>query len=91
MPGQSGNPSGRPKRSDVETAALTQIYELAPMAVQTLREVMSDEKAPANVRFRCAELVIERVCGKAMTVTAMRDEEESVRFDLGQLWQMAVE
>ena len=33
--GSSGNPAGRPKRSDLEKAVLAEIYKLAPQAVSS--------------------------------------------------------
>ena len=79
--GCSGNPSGRPKRSEAEKTALAAIYELAPVAVDRLRELLTNDKTPPNIQLRCAELVLERVAGKPMTLDQLEDNEERLRFD----------
>ena len=79
--GYSGNPSGRPKRSEAEKTALTAIYELAPLAVERLRELLTNDKTPPNIQLRCAELVLERVAGKPMNIKQIEDNEETPRFD----------
>lgn len=79
--GSSGNPSGRPKRSEAETEALAAICTLAPMAVEVMREILTDNEASASVRLRCAESVLERVCGKPLDPKALSDYETTPVFD----------
>lgn len=62
--GQSGNPSGRPKRTPEEQDALATIRTLAPEAVETLRQIMQDKKSPPSARIKCADIVLERTYGK---------------------------
>jgi HEAT repeat protein len=61
--GQSGNPGGRPK-------VLGDIQELArvgsPEAIQTLREIMQNEKAPPVARVAAANSLLDRGFGKPM-------------------------
>jgi Family of unknown function (DUF5681) len=64
--GQSGNPGGRPKRTktieakrivaDVKVAA----RELTPDAMDTLKQIMKDPKAPAAARVSAATAVLDR-------------------------------
>jgi Family of unknown function (DUF5681) len=69
-PGQSGNPTGRPKRSatiearrifrDVMTAARERTQD----ALDTLASVMRDPKAPAAARVSAAQALLDRGYGK---------------------------
>lgn len=61
-PGQSGNPSGRPK-------VVAEVQELArehtAEAVGTLVEIMQDKSKPAAARVSAANAVLDRGYGKA--------------------------
>ena len=61
LPGQSGNPGGRPK-------ALREVMELAraktEAAVETLAGIMSDEKAPPAARVSAATALLDRGWGR---------------------------
>jgi predicted ATP-dependent serine protease len=69
-PGVSGNPDGRPKRpetieargviADVKTAA----RELTQDAVDTLKLVMKDPKAPPAARVGAATAILDRGWGR---------------------------
>ena len=73
--GSSGNPNGRPKRSDAEIELIQNICSLSELAFSTLKALLEDESTPANIRFRAAELVIERTCGKPMTAEQLESYE----------------
>ncbi len=73
--GTSGNPSGRPKRSEIETELIQQICTLAPQAFTALKELLESAETPANIRFKCCELVVDRVCGRAMTASDLMQYE----------------
>lgn len=62
--GQSGNPSGRPKQTQEQKDALAMIKELAPVAVEWLREVLTSEKTKPEIRLRAIEMVLDRAYGK---------------------------
>ena len=62
--GQSGNPSGRPKQTQEQKDALAMIKELAPVAVEWLREVLTNEKTKPEIRLRAIEMVLDRAYGK---------------------------
>lgn len=79
--GSSGNPNGRPKRSDAEIELIQNICSLSELAFSTLKALLEDETTPANIRFRAAELVIERVMGKAMTASQLEDYETTPKLD----------
>jgi hypothetical protein len=69
-PGQSGNPTGRPKRlatiearrifRDVTDAARERTQD----AVDTLSAIMKDSKAPAAARVSAAQALLDRGYGK---------------------------
>lgn len=61
-PGQSGNPSGRPKAlKHVEEAA----REHTPAAIATLAAIMQDDAQPAAARTHAAQILLDRGWGKA--------------------------
>lgn len=64
-PGQSGNPSGRPKRTEAEKDALEQIRKLAPDVPELLKSIMQDKKASPAYRLKAAEMILDRAYGKA--------------------------
>jgi len=79
--GSSGNPAGRPKRSDLEKAVLAEIYKLAPQAVSSLKKLLEDEETPANIRLRAVEIVVNRICGTALNSDALEEYEDKIRVD----------
>ena len=94
--GESGNPSGRPKRSDAEVILLQDICSLAPIAFQTIKSLLESDETPVNIRFRCCELVISRICGKDMNAfqineyennhIVLTDEEKAEKAKLNRAW-----
>ena len=76
--GSSGNPSGRPKLSDIEKQTIRDISELAPKAVKELKKLISDNNTKPEVKIRAIELIFDRVCGKSSATT--RGDNEPVRI-----------
>lgn len=64
MPGVSGNPSGRPRRTAEQREAMEQIKELAQDAPEILRKLMHSPKTAPALKLRCAEIVLDRIYGK---------------------------
>lgn len=64
--GCSGNPTGRPKRTDVERETIESICLLAPKAVDALKNLLESEETPANIKIKAVDIILERVCGKAL-------------------------
>jgi hypothetical protein len=61
-PGQSGNPSGRPKEvAHVKELARSYTEE----AVQTLAEIMRSSEQPAAARVKASECLLDRAWGKS--------------------------
>lgn len=75
--GQSGNPGGRPKRTEEEKDVLEQIKALAPSAVSVLESMISDEGIAPAYRIKAAEIVLDRVVCKAETMMRMQIDKES--------------
>lgn len=63
-PGQSGNPNGRPKRTQEERDALDMIRSLAPDAAQRLREILSNPATKPEVMVKVIDMILDRSLGK---------------------------
>ena len=79
--GTSGNPSGRPKRSETEKAVLSAIYSLSDDAVNVVSDIMKDEKVSPVIRLKAAEMVIDRICGKPMSANDIDKYEDNLRIN----------
>lgn len=64
-PGQSGNPRGRPKQTQEEKDALAIMKAAAPEAARMLTEMAMSPNTRADLRVKCAEIVMDRVYGRA--------------------------
>src|ERR1700761_6255303 len=60
-PGQSGNPSGRPKQN-VHVSELARQY--TQDAIRCLASIINDEKAPPSARTTAANSLLDRGYGK---------------------------
>jgi hypothetical protein len=77
QPGQSGNPSGRPKR-DRDIEALAREYTEA--ALRTLAEICADPKAPPAARVAAANALLDRAWGKPRQPLEHAGELEHRRY-----------
>ena len=85
LPGQSGNPSGHPKRTWEQQEALEEIRKLAPVAADKIRSMLDDAKVPAVVKARLIEIILERTYGKpeaAIKLSADVQSNEAARARL---------
>ena len=78
LPGQSGNPSGHPKRTREQEEALEKIRNLAPAAAETIGSMLGDPKVPAVVRVRLIEIILERTYGKPEAAVKLTTVHQSV-------------
>ena len=78
LPGQSGNPSGHPKRSWEQQEALEEIRKLAPTAAEKIAAMLEDSKVPAAVKVRLIEIILERTYGKLETAVKLTTVSQSV-------------
>lgn len=65
QPGQSGNPGGRPKKTQEEKDALAMIKTLAPRAVEKLEEIINNPKTRPDIALKAVEIILDRTYGKA--------------------------
>lgn len=71
-PGESGNPSGRPKQTPEQADAMEQIKALAPEAVAEMRRLLLAEETPSALKVRIAEAVLDRAYGKPQQYATVR-------------------
>lgn len=81
-PGQSGNPSGRPKKTQAQQDALAAIRDLAPMASEVLMDVMSNPSAPPAARLKAVEMILDRTYGKPDMAVKVEDPKNDVLQDI---------
>ena len=84
QPGQSGNPSGRPKRTKEEKDALNEVRKLAPKAAQRLAKILEDETVSRAILLKAIEIVFDRTYGRpesSVKVTSVQETlEESEAY-----------
>ena len=78
LPGQSGNPSGHPKRTWEQQEALEEIRNLAPTAAKKLKTMLEDKQVPAVVKVRLIEIILERTFGKPEAAVKLTTVSQSV-------------
>lgn len=81
-PGQSGNPSGRPKKTQEQKDALQAIRDLAPNAAEVLKSMLDDVNIPPAQRLRAAELILDRAYGKAEAKVEVSTADGSVMAEV---------
>ncbi len=82
--GQSGNPSGRPKKNrDVETIAL----DSADAAMRTLVELMKADDG--RVRLAAAQAVLDRAVGKPKQAVDLNNKKDAVDYTEAELLAIA--
>jgi len=77
-PGISGNPEGRPKRTQEEKNALEKLRSLAPKAVETLRYLLISPKTSQMVKVKICEMILERTYGKPEASIKLTSISETV-------------
>lgn len=81
-PGRSGNPGGRPRRTQEERDALAAIRELAPYAAQALEEMLRNPDTPAAVRAKLVDMVFDRTYGKPDMAVKVEDPKNDALKDI---------
>lgn len=79
--GYSGNPAGRPKRSEQERTVIEEMCSLVPAALDALSKMLTDDNVPDYLRLRAAEIVFDRIAGRPMTSEEIRKKESDEAFD----------
>ena len=78
QPGQSGNPSGRPKKTEEEKEALERIRRLAPDVADYMRSLLDNPRTPAVAKVRILEIILERTYGKPESSIKLTTAQQSV-------------
>ncbi len=76
LPGQCGNPNGRPKRQS-EIVSLARTHTEA--AIVTLAGIMNDERAKVKDRIKAIGMILDRAYGKPATITIVEHHATSQR------------
>ena len=63
-PGQSGNPSGRPKKTDEEKEVIEQLKALAPTAVAAAKKILEGERVAAVAKVQVISLILAYAIGR---------------------------
>lgn len=80
--GKSGNPRGRPKQTQEQKDALAMIRDLAPEAVERLREIIRDNNVRVEARLKAIEIILERTYGRAYANEVSNSEPVKVIIDV---------
>lgn len=80
--GKSGNPNGRPKQTQEQKDALAMIRELAPVAVERLRDIICDTCIKADTQLKAIEIILERTYGKPNTIDINIENRNAPIFEL---------
>ena len=71
-PGESGNPSGRPK---MPPELIQAFRDRTQDALNTLVEIMNDKEGRGSERVKAAEVIIDRAWGKAIQQAELTGED----------------
>ena len=76
--GKSGNPSGRPRRTDDDWNIINECRRLSPEALATIYQIMKTAVGDTT-RLKAASIIIERAYGAPIVITASGTPEEIAR------------
>lgn len=63
-PGQSGNPAGRPKKTEQEKELMDQIRSLGPKTYEAMKTMLENGKTPAVAKVKLIEIILAYILGK---------------------------
>ena len=75
QPGQSGNPSGRPKLTAEEKRIRASFKKLGPKAIKKLGEMLDAERLSSIAKVRIIEIILERAYGKVESSVKVTEEK----------------
>lgn len=70
--GESGNPNGRPPKTEEMRTAEALARDHTEAAIKTLADMMNNKKTPPNVRAKCAEILTARGWGNPKNTTDIK-------------------
>lgn len=85
--GKSGNPGGRPKKTQAERDALEMIRKMAPEAVIKMKEMLDDPDTPAAVKAKICTEILDRTYGKAFQSIDVSGIDRTVTVKIGDMDQ----
>lgn len=78
--GVSGNPKGRPKRTQIEKLEIEQfknkLKEYSVDALETIYNFMFSEKVDFATRYKCAAYILDKTYGKTFVAIDEVDEQD---------------
>lgn len=80
--GESGNPSGRPRTTEIERETIENICRLAPKAVRELERIINSKKCSIAIKLKAIEIILDRVCGKKTSIKEINTEPVKIIIDV---------
>ena len=77
-PGQSGNPSGRPKKTGEEKEVLESLKALGPKAVEAAESILSSERVSAVAKVQVISLILSYAVGKPETIVKLNTSQQNL-------------
>ena len=75
--GVSGNPGGRPKRTQAEQKAIDMMKEATPEMVELVLGIARSDKSSFYAKLQAAELILNRSMGKPETYLRVENGEQT--------------
>jgi hypothetical protein len=82
QPGQSGNPGGRPRKSDDDRKVEKLARSYGAEALRTLASIMRSKKAPASARSAAAQAILDRGFGRPVHAVKHGGDENAEPINL---------
>ena len=86
--GVSGNPGGRPKKTQAEMEAVDRLKKLTPHAVDVVEGILDNENASFYARLQAAEIIFNRAMGRPETYLKVENGEKSVEASVASLQEL---
>ncbi len=76
--GKSGNPKGRPKRTEEEKNGLEELRQLAPGIAGRMKDMLNSSKVSALTKVKIMEIILQYTYGKPETSLKLTNAQQSV-------------
>ena len=77
-PGQSGNPSGRPKKTGEEKEVLESLKALGPKAVEAAESILNGERVSSVAKVQIISLILSYAVGKPETIVKLNTSQQNL-------------
>ena len=82
QPGKSGNPGGRPKKTEEQKLAeknlIEAVRQFGPQAFEKMCEMIKNDKTPAVARVQLIQMVLEYAIGKPESSIKLTTSQQSI-------------